>query len=733
MSSPTLRRGSYWLELLVGLAALALLFLVTLPLTPWVQGVVAYALLAVLWALRFAPGRMLGATLAGYLAAAFLCARYFYWRTTETLGFHDPLSAAISLLLYGAELYSMCIFLLGLFTSVHPLRRESPPLAGEPEAWPTVDVLIPTYNESVELLETTVLAATQLRYPADRYTVWVLDDGGTAQRRSHPNPEIALGAALRAEALQALCERAGARYLTRERNEGAKAGNLNAALASVSGELILVLDADHIPTDDFLERTVGFMQRDPGLFLVQTPHFFVNPDPFEKNNGLFGRMPSENEMFYQVIQPGLDFWNGTFFCGSAALLRRSCLDAAGGLAGETITEDAETALKLHGLGYRSVYLNRAMISGLQPDSYADFIIQRVRWAQGMAQIFLLKNPWTQKGLRWYQRLCYTSSSFYWFFGFARMAFLLAPTAYLVFGLKIYDANLAEFLSYAVPYVAGSLLISDRLYGAVRWPFISEVYEVLQAFYTLPGIVRVMLNPKSPRFAVTPKDHQAKEDYVSELAAPFFLMYALSWLTLAAGAARYALLPAERGVTGMTLLWQVVNVFLLAAAQGVLYERRQLRSTPRMPADLEATVDFEDGVQGEARLRNLSQGGAYLELAPLETAALQKGAQVELTVGTADGPRSIFAELTSARRLPDGLVGAGVRFRPRHLADKRLIVALVHGDAERWAEFQAERTRRPGILRSFLFLLRLGYLANREGLRRLARRLVRRPALLEQPT
>ena len=45
------------------------------------------------------------------------------------------------------------------------------------------------------------------------------------------------------------------------------------------------------------------------MFLVQTPHFFINPDPIEKNLQTFTQMPGENEMFYKVIQRGLHrYW-----------------------------------------------------------------------------------------------------------------------------------------------------------------------------------------------------------------------------------------------------------------------------------------------------------------------------------------------------------------------------------------------------------------------------------------
>ena len=73
-------------------------------------------------------------------------------------------------------------------------------------------------------------------------------------------------------------------------------------------------------------------------------------------------------MFYGMIQKGLDKWNAAFFCGSAAVLRRTALEQAGGFAGTSITEDCETALELHANGWTSIYVDKPLIAGLQPDS-----------------------------------------------------------------------------------------------------------------------------------------------------------------------------------------------------------------------------------------------------------------------------------------------------------------------------------------------------------------------------
>ncbi len=125
---------------------------------------------------------------------------------------------------------------------------------------------------------------------------------------------------------------------------------------------------------------------------MQTPHVFLNRDPIERNLRTFDRMPSENEMFYSVTQRGLDKWNGSFFCGSAAVLRRAALDETNGFSGITVTEDCETAFELHRTGWTSVYVDKPLTAGLQPETFESFIGQRSRWCQGMFQLFLMKNP-----------------------------------------------------------------------------------------------------------------------------------------------------------------------------------------------------------------------------------------------------------------------------------------------------------------------------------------------------
>ena len=162
-----------------------------------------------------------------------------------------------------------------------------------------VDVFIPTYNETIEVLEKTITGALCLDYPYVK--VWVLDDG-------------------RRQWLKQYCETKGVGYLNRPDNPR-KAGNINHALAQTGGDFIAIFDADFVPQRNFLMRTIGFFD-DPSIGIVQLPHAFYNPDPMQANLALQKSLPDEQRFFFDVIMPSRDAWNAAFCCGSNSVTRR---------------------------------------------------------------------------------------------------------------------------------------------------------------------------------------------------------------------------------------------------------------------------------------------------------------------------------------------------------------------------------------------------------------------------
>ncbi|MBV8273003.1 MAG: glycosyltransferase, partial [Cupriavidus sp.] len=389
------------------IAAPATAIIGTTPLTLTSQLLMFAVVWGVLSVVRRVPGRL--ATITMVAVSMLMAVRYIWWRSTQTLQFATTTEAVVGYILYAAECYTWLVLALSYVQTVWPLNRKPKSLPADPAQWPTVDVFIPTYNESLSVILPTVFAARSMDWPADKLRVYILDDG-------------------RRPAFREFAESVGVGYITRDNNHHAKAGNINQALPKTSGDYIAIFDCDHIPTRSFLQMTMGEFLADPKCALVQTPHHFFSPDPFERNFDTFRRVPNEGSLFYGLIQDGNDFWNATFFCGSCAVIKRAPLLEIGGIAVETVTEDAHTALKLHRLGYNSAYLRTVQAAGLATESLSGHIGQRIRWARGMAQIFRLDNPMLGRGLSLFQRLCYSNAMLHFFYGIPRLIFLTMPIA-----------------------------------------------------------------------------------------------------------------------------------------------------------------------------------------------------------------------------------------------------------------------------------------------------------------
>lgn len=586
------------------------LFVLWLPISLQAQLILSFAVLGLMFIGMSRPDNKTF-RLMTFVFSSVLALRYGYWRTTETLpNITEPLNFIPGLILYLAEMY--CLIMLGVsyFMLADPLKRKTPVIS-DPEALPTVDVFIPTYNEDPEMLAATLAAAKSMLYPREKLKIFLLDDGGTEAKRNHKDPRVALAAMRRHELLKSLCEAMGVTYHARAKNDHAKAGNLNDGLRISNGELVVVFDADHAPVREFLRETVPFFGDEEKLFLVQTPHYFLNPDPLEKNLDTFARMPSENEMFYSVTQRGLDKWNASFFCGSGAVLRRKALLTTQGFAGQSITEDCETALALHCQGWKSFYVDKPLIAGLQPETFVSFIGQRARWCQGMLQILILKRPFLARGLTVAQRICYAGINLFWLFPISRLTFMFSPLLYIFFSLEIYQANIVEFAAYAMTYLISSFAMQSYLYGKVRWPWMSELYEYVQSVMLFGSIVSVIRNPRKPTFNVTAKGQTLETSSLSPIYKPYFAIFGVLVVAAFYSVWRFFTEPLASDLLIMVAAWNMMNVGLAGAALGVVSERRELRRNQRLPVKRHALMRLGDTLHS-IMIHDASSGGMTVE-------------------------------------------------------------------------------------------------------------------------
>ena len=556
------QRRRVWMVVFICLLPMVTLVLVELPARAHV--VLSFILVAAgLFVARRAPSWRLVVVFLS-LVASF---RYMLYRGTETLAWNSTGDIVVSLLLYTAELYAL-VTLVGGYFQTAITRRNTPPSITVPDSeLPTVDVFIPTYNEDLDVLGPTVLGAMAIDYPSKK--VWVLDDGN--------RPEVA-----------AMARRLGVGYLARTDNSGAKAGNINAALAQTNGQLVAFFDADHVPVRGFLRQTVGFFLKNPNLALVQTPHHFYNPDPFLRNLHMEGSVPPEQHLFYHGIQLGNDFWNSAFFCGSCALISRKALDDVGGLSQETVTEDAHTALQMHSKGWDSVFLDIPLAAGLATESFAFHVGQRIRWARGMAQIFRTDNPLIKRGLSLAQRINYFNAAWHFFAGLPRLIFLIIPPIYLLWDFHPVDADVREVLVYAIPHLLLEGLGAATMHRNVRHSIWPEVYEVAVAPYTALVTSMAMVMPSRGRFNVTTKGtHIEKRTFDYRNTSPHLVILGLLLAGFAVLPGKLYDHPLDQETILVAAAWNLYNVMILLAAISAGLERPQRRAHHRI--DREAQV------------------------------------------------------------------------------------------------------------------------------------------------
>jgi cellulose synthase (UDP-forming) len=412
--------------------------------------------------------RVVAATSVAF-SLAYIVWRWGWTLNTDALWFSVPLAIA--------ETYGLLTAFFLTFTGWRLKTRKSPP----PLRDRTVDVFVTTYDEPLAIIRKTALAARGLTYP---HETWVLDDG-------------------RRDDVEAMAREIGVRYLRRDSNEHAKAGNLNNALAHSRGEFILQLDADHVPLPHMIDRLIGFFA-EPSLAFVQSPQDFYNTDAFtyEVDAGT-RRLWEDQQLFFRVLQPGKDRVNAAFFVGSCALLRREAVESIGGFATKTITEDIETSMLLHSRGWTSAYYGESLAYGLAPANATAFHVQHLRWGQGAMQALRQYGPLRMKGLTLAQRIAYLDSLTTYLGGFQRLILYCAPLVFFITGAFPLRVSAAEFAAVFIPYIAlqwasfkllargnGSLLLADRF--------------AMAKFFTHIRSVTGYITTRRLRFRVTPK-------------------------------------------------------------------------------------------------------------------------------------------------------------------------------------------------------------------------------------
>ncbi|WP_316180474.1 MULTISPECIES: cellulose synthase catalytic subunit [unclassified Bradyrhizobium] len=599
------------------------------------------------------PTRRRDRVLFGATAASFLLI-YTLWRWHDTLPAFDlSLQALWPRLFITLEIVAVSYTLMSILILTRSVDRSGQADAAQRALaqrgeQPAVDVFICTYDEPMEIVERSILAALALDYA--NKTVWVLDD-------------------TRRDWLRAFCDEVGARHLTRPDNKGAKAGNLNNALAATAqlsnAPVILVLDADFAPRRDFLQRTVGLLLSEPDIAVVQTPQFYYNPDPIQHNLLAASHWVDDQRFFFDVFQPAKDAWGCAFCVGTSFVVRRERLMEIGGFPQAAISEDLNLTYTLLKRGHRTVWLNEPLSFGLSAEGVPEYITQRARWCLGTIQVALLRDgPLRSRGYSFTQRWHFLHGVLNWACKPFMVLLLIAPPIYWFAGLPAFEADYLSFLRYGVPALLGTIIYMGWISRSKTLPLFMEATHAVTCFAVTATLLSAAVRPFGRPFKVTDKGGDRSKPRVhGKLAAIFGLIAASSAAAIVWAFASPNAASEISSIDYFNLLWAGIAMLIAFIAFLVCFELP--RGEDLFPSS-EAGWLAQNGEVVPCRLEALSLSSARVAVPPHHRMA-RPGSRLPLHL---DGLGWLEASVEAVSRTATHL-----RLQPDEAQRRQLVVCL----------------------------------------------------------
>ncbi|MEN8194240.1 MAG: glycosyltransferase [Bacteroidota bacterium] len=245
-----------------------------------------------------------------------------------------------------------------------------------------ITIQLPIYNEKY-VVERLINSVCKIDYPTDKLEIQVLDDS------TDETVEIT-----RRLVEQKKNEGINIVHLHRKNREGYKAGALNEGLQIASGDFIAIFDADFIPSKDFLIKTLPYFSSDK-IGMVQSRWEHSNED-----QSLLTMVQAFGLNGHFVVEQSVRNKSGFFinFNGTAGVLRKECIEDAGGWQGDTITEDLDLSYRAQLKGWKFIYLKNFSTPAELPDEINSLKAQQFRWTKGAIETAkkLLAKVWKSK-------------------------------------------------------------------------------------------------------------------------------------------------------------------------------------------------------------------------------------------------------------------------------------------------------------------------------------------------
>jgi len=451
-------------------------------------------------------------------------------------------NVALFVLLSTATWYGISRLLVGWYNAFH---IDQPEPVGAP---PDLRVAIFTTSspgEPYDMFVRTLAAARDVRYP---HTTYLLDDTR--------DPRFA-----------ELARAMGAVHLEIIGVPGAKAGKINRALELTDEELILVLDPDHIPFPNFLDRVLGYFT-DESVGFVQVSQAYYNPP-----QSFVARAAAEQTFaFYGPTMQGMHGTGTTVAIGANCTFRRKALDSIGG-HGIGLAEDLVTSIRLHAAGWKSIYVPEVVSRGLVPADLDSFLRQQLKWSRGVHDVLFHEYPRAFRRLTTHQKISYLMIGSYYLVGLTTLIYLSIPLIYLWLGAQPAAILLSDYVQHALPIgILGAAIyrfVQRWLCDPVRergWHWRGTLLKIGSWNVFLRGLVLAIRGVEVPYIPTRKERHRGR---FLTLARVPLITIALSIVTIAWTVFRQLFIVPESEVLITTevtvgmVMFLMINVVLMS--------------------------------------------------------------------------------------------------------------------------------------------------------------------------
>ncbi|MDA0986129.1 MAG: glycosyltransferase family 2 protein [Bacteroidetes bacterium] len=236
-----------------------------------------------------------------------------------------------------------------------------------PNELPHVTIQLPMFNEKY-VAQRLLDSVCEIEYPKNKLEIQVLDDS-TDDTVSIVENIVKEKQNLGFDII----------HIHRTNRKGFKAGALKEGLEKAKGEFVAIFDADFVPKNYFLMKTIPYFYSDKKTGMVQTRWEHLN-----ETYSILTRVQALALDGHFVIEQNIRNKAGFFinFNGTGGVWRKSCIMDAGNWQADTLTEDLDLSYRAQLKGWKFKFLRDVVSPAELPAEINALKSQQFRWTKG---------------------------------------------------------------------------------------------------------------------------------------------------------------------------------------------------------------------------------------------------------------------------------------------------------------------------------------------------------------